>query len=52
MNVSTFITGSNSKLLSGELATLLTGRFISIKNDAIHIFRIYRIKKIKKSRNK
>lgn len=31
MNVSIFITGSNSKLLSGELATLLTGRFISIK---------------------
>lgn len=31
MNVSIFITGSNSKLLSGELATHLTGRFISIK---------------------
>ena len=31
MNVSIFITGSNSKLLSGELATVLTGRFISIK---------------------
>ena len=31
MNVSIFITGSNSKLLSGELATFLTGRFISIK---------------------
>ncbi len=31
MNVSIFITGSNSKLLSGELATYLTGRFISIK---------------------
>ena len=30
-NVSIFITGSNSKLLSGELATHLTGRFISIK---------------------
>ena len=31
MNVSIFITGSNSKLLSGELSTHLTGRFISIK---------------------
>lgn len=31
MNVSIFITGSNSKLLSGELATVLTGRFIIIK---------------------
>lgn len=31
MNVSIFITGSNSKLLSGELATVLTGRYISIK---------------------
>ena len=31
MNVSIFITGSNSKLLSGEFATYLTGRTISIK---------------------
>ena len=31
MNVSIFITGSNSKLLSSEFATYLTGRFISIK---------------------
>jgi len=31
LNVSIFITGSNSKLLSGELATYLTGRYISIK---------------------
>ena len=31
MNVSIFITGSNSKLLSGEFATHLTGRYISIK---------------------
>lgn len=30
MNVSIFITGSNSKLLSGELATFLTGRYITI----------------------
>jgi len=31
LNVSIFITGSNSKLLSGELATLLTGRYISFQ---------------------
>ena len=29
-NVSIFITGSNSQLLSGELATLLTGRYVSL----------------------
>lgn len=31
MNVSIFITGSNSKVLSGDLATHLTGRYITIK---------------------
>ena len=31
LNTSIFITGSNSKLLSGELATYLAGRYISIK---------------------
>lgn len=31
MNVSIFITGSNSKLLSSELATYLSGRYISLK---------------------
>ena len=31
LNVSIFITGSNSKLLSGELATHLSGRYISIR---------------------
>jgi predicted AAA+ superfamily ATPase len=30
-NVSIFITGSNSKLLSGELATLLSGRYVSFR---------------------
>ncbi len=31
INCSIFITGSNSKLLSGELATLLSGRYVSFK---------------------
>ena len=30
-NLDVYITGSNSKLLSGELATYLTGRFTEIK---------------------
>ena len=30
-NIDLFITGSNSKLLSGELATHLTGRYVEIK---------------------
>lgn len=29
LNVSIFVTGSNSKLLSGELATLLSGRYVT-----------------------
>ena len=31
LNVSVFVTGSNSKLLSGELATLLSGRYVTFK---------------------
>ena len=31
LNVSIFITGSNSKILSSELSTHLSGRYISIK---------------------
>lgn len=31
LNVSIFITGSNSKMMSGELATLLSGRYVSFQ---------------------
>jgi predicted AAA+ superfamily ATPase len=31
MNVSIFITGSNARLLSGELSTLLSGRYVSFR---------------------
>ncbi len=31
LNTSIFITGSNARLLSGELATLLSGRYVSFK---------------------
>ena len=31
LNISIFITGSNANLLSGELATLLSGRYVSFK---------------------
>ncbi len=31
MNVSIFVTGSNSRLLSGELATFLSGRYVSFR---------------------
>ncbi len=31
LNVSIFLTGSNSRLLSGELATLLSGRYVSFR---------------------
>ena len=48
MNVSIFITGSNSKLLSGELATFLTGRFISIK---MMPFKYSEFLELKKSKN-
>lgn len=48
MNVSIFITGSNSKLLSGELATFLTGRYISIKMMPFTYAEFLELKKSKK----
>ena len=47
LNSSIFITGSNSKLLSGELATLLSGRYISFKMAPFNFKEVVELKKIK-----
>ena len=43
-NVSIFITGSNSDLLSGELATHLTGRYVSFKVFPFTLLEICKLK--------
>lgn len=45
-NVSIFITGSNSDLLSGELATYLAGRYVSFKVFPFTLQEICELKKI------
>ena len=50
LNVSLFITGSNSKLLSGEFATLLSGRYVSFKLAPFSFKEVLILKDIK-SRN-
>lgn len=45
-NVSIFITGSNSKLLSGELATHLAGRYISFRMQPFSFKEVCEIKKV------
>lgn len=47
LNVSIFVTGSNSKLLSGELATLLSGRYISFKICPFTFSEIVELKQLK-----
>ena len=46
LNVFIFITGSNSKLLSGELATLLSGRYVSFKVLPFSFKEVIDLKKI------
>lgn len=45
-NVSIFITGSNSNLLSGELATLLSGRYVSFKIQPFTFKEVCKLKNI------
>ena len=45
-NVSIFITGSNSDLLSGELATHLAGRYVSFKMYPLTFSEVCELKKI------
>ena len=47
LNVSIFVTGSNSKLLSGELATLLSGRYVSFKMAPFSFKEVVTLKKLK-----
>lgn len=46
-NFSIFITGSNSYLLSGELATKLTGRYIEIEMFPLNFYEFIDMKKFK-----
>ena len=48
-NVSIFITGSNSKLLSGELATLLTGRTVEFEVKPFTFYEYSEYSKINKT---
>lgn len=47
LNVSVFITGSNSKMLSSELSTLLSGRYISFKIAPFSFSEVVKLKDIK-----
>ncbi len=47
-NFSVFITGSNSYLLSGELATNLTGRYIEIEMFPLNFYEFLEMKKFRK----
>lgn len=49
-NVSIFITGSNSDLLSGELATHISGRYVSFKVFPFTFKEVCELKKIKDKR--
>ena len=49
LNVSIFITGSNSDLLSSELATLLSGRYVSFKIQPFTFSEVCELKKTVKN---
>lgn len=46
-DVSIFITGSNGKLLSGELATLLSGRYVSFRVAPFSFWNTVRLKRLR-----
>ena len=50
-NVSIFITGSNSDLLSGELATHIAGRYVSFKTYPFTFKEVCELKNIKEPRD-
>ena len=51
LNVSIFVTGSNSKLLSSELATLLSGRYVLFKISPFSFNEVIELKGIKDRRD-
>ena len=51
LNVSIFVTGSNSKLLSSELATLLSGRYVSFKVQPFAFSEVLKLKDLKDKRD-
>ena len=51
LNTSIFITGSNAKLLSGELATLLAGRYVSFRIQPFSFSENLEIQQIKQADN-
>ena len=51
LNVSIFVTGSNSKLLSSELATLLSGRYVSFKVQHFAFSEVLKLKNLKDKRD-
>lgn len=48
-NVSIFITGSNSRLLSEELSTVLSGRYVSFKINPLSYKEVLKLLKVKNS---
>ena len=51
LNVSIFVTGSNSKLLAGELATLLSGRYVSFRLAPFSFREVIELKGISNQRD-
>lgn len=50
-NYNIYITGSNSSLLSGELATMLSGRYVQFKINPLNFSEFCKFHKLKKTQN-